>query len=118
VRVAWITRPLGELCHIEIGGTPPRSDSKFWDENKATDNIWISIADMPNSLHPIICGSAEHLSDEGAQRVKTVKAGTLLVSFKLTLGRLAYAGIDLRTNEAIAALTVIEESSLNKEYLY
>jgi type I restriction enzyme, S subunit len=42
----------------------------------------------------------------------------LLVSFKLTLGRLAYADIDLRTNEAIAALAFFDESLLNREYLY
>jgi type I restriction enzyme S subunit len=118
VREGWITKPLGELCRIEIGGTPPRSNSKFWDEKKATDNVWVSIADMPKTLHARISTSAEHLSDEGAERVKLVKAGTLLVSFKLTLGRLAYADIDLRTNEAIAALTLIDVSLLSKEYLY
>lgn len=73
---------------------------------------------MPKALHARISTSAEHLSDEGARRVKIVKAGTLLVSFKLTLGRFAYADIDLRTNEAIAALTLVNETLLNKEYLY
>jgi len=118
VKEGWVTKPLGELCRIEIGGTPPRSNSKFWDEKKATDNVWVSIADMPKTLHAKISTSAEHLSNEGAKRVKLVKAGTLLVSFKLTLGRLAYADIDLRTNEAIAALTLIDGSSLSQEYLY
>jgi len=118
VKEGWATRPLGELCRIEIGGTPPRGVSKFWDEKKTTDNVWLSIADMPKTLHARIFSSAEHLSDEGAKRVKKVKAGTLLVSFKLTLGRLAYADLDLRTNEAIAALEPLDETSLNKEYLY
>jgi type I restriction enzyme, S subunit len=107
-----------DLCRIEIGGTPPRSTSNFWDETKSTTNVWLSIADMPKSLHARISTSAEHLSDEGAKRVKIVKAGTPLVSFKLTLGRLAYADTDLRTNEAIAALALIHDSLLSKEYLY
>lgn len=118
MRPGWVTKPLGELCHIEIGGTPPRGVSKFWDEKKTTDNVWLSIADMPKTLHARISTSAEHLSDEGAKRVRMVRAGTLLVSFKLTLGRLAYAAIDLRTNEAIAALELIDDELLNKEYLY
>jgi type I restriction enzyme S subunit len=42
----------------------------------------------------------------------------LLVSFKLTLGRLAFAGVDLRTNEAIAALNIKKEDEIIKEYLY
>ena len=118
MREGWITKPLGQLCRIEIGGTPRRSNSKFWDEKRTTDNVWVSIADMPKTLHARISTSAEHLSDEGAKRVKLVKAGTLLASFKLTLGRLAYADIDLRTNEAIAALTVLDDSLLDQKYLY
>jgi type I restriction enzyme S subunit len=118
VKAGWVTRPLAELCRIEIGGTPPRGQSKFWDEKKTTNNVWLSIADLPKELHARISSSAEHLSDEGAKRVKVVKAGTLLVSFKLTLGRLAFADIDLRTNEAIAALELIDEKTLNREYLY
>ena len=118
MRERWTTKPLGELCRIEIGGTPSRGVSKFWDEGKTTENVWLSIADMPKTLHAKISASAEHLSAEGAKRVRVVKAGTLLVSFKLTLGRLAYADIDLRTNEAIAALELLDEKLLNKEYLY
>ena len=40
------------------------------------------------------------------------------MSFKLTLGRLAFAGCDLYTNEAIAALTLLNEHELSKEYLF
>ena len=114
----WNIVQLGELCRIEIGGTPPRSSTRYWDKNKATENIWLSIADIPKSMHASIVSSAEHLSDEGAARVKLVRAGTLLVSFKLTLGRLAYAGVDLRTNEAIAALALFDKSIVSKKYLY
>ena len=41
-----------------------------------------------------------------------------MVSFKLTLGRLAFAGCDLFTNEAIAALTIFKERELSKEFLF
>lgn len=114
----WKAIPLGELCRIEIGGTPPRSNSRFWDDKKTTGNVWVSIADMSKSLQTSIVDSAEHLSHEGAARVKVVKEGTLLVSFKLTLGRLAFAGVDLRTNEAIAALTPFDDQKVNRSYLY
>ena len=40
------------------------------------------------------------------------------MSFKLTLGRLAFAGRDLFTNEAIAALTIFNERELLKEFLF
>ena len=50
--------------------------------------------------------------------MKVVPAGTLLLSFKLTLGRLCYAGRDLFTNEAIAALLNWDERAVTKEFLY
>lgn len=70
------------------------------------------------AVNAVVSDSKEYLSDEGAARGKIVKAGTLLVSFKLTLGRLAFAGCDLRTNEAIAALSIREAKRVSKEYLY
>ncbi|MDB9312831.1 restriction endonuclease subunit S [Spirulina sp. CS-785/01] len=114
----WKTKKLGELCSIELGKTPSRKVSKYWDKERKTDNIWLSISDLPTNLHPHVEDSKEYLSDEGAAICKVVKEGTLLVSFKLTLGRLAYAGRDLYTNEAIAALKNLDDSLVVKEYLY
>lgn len=114
----WRVKNLGSLCHIDLGKTPSRNSANYWDVEKETDNVWLSIADLPQSTNATIGCSKEHLSDEGACFCKIVKKGTLLVSFKLTLGRLAYADKDLYTNEAIAALTIINEQELFKPYLY
>jgi type I restriction enzyme S subunit len=80
--------------------------------------VWLSIADLPTGLNSVVSDSKEYLSDQGAERGKIVRQGTLLVSFKLTLGRLAFAGCDLRTNEAIAALPIKDPGRIEKEYLY
>jgi type I restriction enzyme S subunit len=114
----WPTIPLGELCNIALGATPPRGSPRFWDTEKATSNVWLSIADLPSTVNAVVSDSKEYLSDEGAARGKIVKKGTLLVSFKLTLGRLAFAGCDLRTNEAIAALTIRNHALIENAYLY
>jgi type I restriction enzyme, S subunit len=42
----WKTGRLGELCSIEIGGTPSRSNPDFWDTAKDTSNVWVSIKDL------------------------------------------------------------------------
>lgn len=57
--------------------------------------------------HPIIVNTEETLSDKGAQicNGRVVKEGTLLYSFKLSIGKVAFACTDLFTNEAIAGLT-------------
>ncbi|HKW29861.1 MAG TPA: restriction endonuclease subunit S [Verrucomicrobiae bacterium] len=115
---AWQTKKLGELCEIELGRTPSRSNSAFWDEKRETSNVWLSIADLLNAEDNIVVDSKEYVSDKGAEICKLVPKGTLLVSFKLTLGRLAFAGRDLFTNEAIAALSIFNERELSKEFLF
>lgn len=111
-------KKLGGVCEIELGKTPSRANKSFWDKDKTTQNIWLSIADLLNATDNIISTSREYISDSAANMSKIVKAGTLLVSFKLTLGRLAFAGRNLYTNETIAALSIKNESELSKEYLY
>lgn len=114
----WQEKTLNDLCYIEIGKTPSRSNIKYWDKKKATTNIWLSIADLNNDINKNVYDSNEYLSDAGADVVKLVKKGTLLLSFKLTLGRVAFAGKDLRTNEAIAQLPIKNDNDINKFYLY
>ena len=91
----WEIKKLGEICQIELGKTPARANKAFWDERKETGNVWLSIADLLNAEDDIVVDSKEYLSDQGANISKIVSKGTLLVSFKLTLGRLAFAGRDL-----------------------
>lgn len=114
----WSKKTLDSLCEIELGKTPYRGNKKFWDAEKQTNNVWLSIADLLNTEGKIIFDSKEYISDEGVKLSKIVKKGMLLVSFKLTLGRLAFAGKDLYTNEAIAALSIKNEKELSKEFLY
>ena len=114
----WQTKKLGELAEIELGKTPARANSALWDEKRETGNVWLSIADLLNAKNNIVVDSKEYVSDKGAAMCKLVPNGTLLVSFKLTLGRLAFAGHDLYTNEAIAALTLFSERELSKEFLF
>lgn len=114
----WATIPLGKLCRIELGKTPARGTEANWDTGKTTNNVWLSIADMPLTTHAEALDSREYVSGLAAQSMKLVPKGTLLVSFKLTLGRLCYAGRELFTNEAIASLLELDESKILKEYLY
>ncbi len=118
MKKGWQTKKLGDLCEIELGKTPARANKSFWDEKREASNVWLSIADLLNVEDKIVVNSKEYLSDEGVAISKNVRKGTLLVSFKLTLGRLAFAGRDLFTNEAIAALTIFNERELSKEYLF
>jgi len=118
VKKGWKTKTLGEICDIELGKTPARANASFWDEKRETSNVWLSIADLLKAEDNVVVDSKEYVSDKGAAICKLVPKGTLLVSFKLTLGRLAFAGRDLFTNEAIAALTIFNERELSKKFLF
>ena len=61
--------------------------------------------------------SKESLTQEGANLVPLVPRGTLLMSFKLSVGRTAFAGCDLRTNEAIAAFTDLDVARIDQRFL-
>ena len=113
----WKVIKLGELCRIELGKTPSRSNEFYWDKNKSGNNVWLSIADLPLSNGSIIYDSKEYISNAGKQICKVVPKGTLIVSFKLSIGRLAITGRDLYTNEAIASLYINEEKGVNQDYL-
>ena len=110
----WPRVRLGDICHIEIGGTPRRSERRYW-TNKQRGFPWASIADLRGRN---VQDTGEYISPEGVDNSSTKLApkGTLLMSFKLTLGRVAFAGTDLYTNEAIAHF--YPSSSLSSQWLY
>jgi restriction endonuclease S subunit len=113
------TYKLGDVCDISIGRTPSRGNHRFWDSRKETQNVWLSIADLGKSDdNYVVNDSSEYLTGTGASSFRAVPAGTLLMSFKLTIGRLAFAGPELRTNEAIAALIPKSDEKLDKKFLF
>ena len=114
----WKTVKLGEICEISIGKTPSRGNKRFWDKEKKTDNVWLSIADLTALSGKCVSDSKEYVSDEGAKLFKPVQQNTLVMSFKLSIGKLAFTERELRTNEAIAALPIKDESRVSKEFLY
>ena len=111
----WKLKKLGEVCEIQLGKTPHRKTERFWDKNKETSNVWISIADMKHGK--TLSVSKEHISDLGAEKIKIIPKETLMLSFKLTLGRVSFAGIDLYSNEAIASIINLS-SDISSKYLY
>ena len=110
----WEEKPLGDLCSIQLGKTPARKSPRFWDPDKETENVWLSISDLSHGQ--VVGDSVEYVSNEALSIMKVVPEGTLMVSFKLTLGRTSFAARDLYTNEAIAAILNLDHS-VNQRFL-
>jgi len=105
---AWEAKRLGDISTIAMGRTPSRSNTAFWGRG----HVWLSIAD----LHDKVVGeSKEQITDLAATAMTPIPKGALLMSFKLSIGRLCFAGCDLFTNEAICSFTDLKA---NADYLY
>ena len=91
-----------EYFDISIGKTPPRKEPQWFSTN-SQDIDWVSISDM-GTCGLYISNSSEQLTKEAVERhnVKVVPDNTVLLSFKLTVGRIAITNGEMTTNEAIA----------------
>ena len=118
MKEGWEYIAFKDVYPIKMGKTPPRGDKSSWDENKETHNKWVSIADISNNEGKIIEDTKEYISDSAAEKINKVSKGSLLMSFKLSIGRMAFAGDDLYTNEAIIAIPENEKYILRFIYYY
>lgn len=105
-----------EYFDISIGKTPARKEPQWFSTNPK-DVTWISISDM-GTCGLYISESSEQLTREAVDRhnVKIVPDNTVLLSFKLTVGRIAITDGEMTTNEAIAHFKT-NKKEIN-EYLY
>lgn len=112
----WHKQTLGRIASIRIGKTPPRDHDEFWDVHKQSQNVWLSIRDMTNRY---LSDSAEYITDKAIREfnIPAVEKDTILLSFKLTIGKVAIAQRELRTNEAIAAIKILDGDQTDNGFL-
>lgn len=105
-----------EYFDIAIGKTPPRKEHQWFTTNPS-DVTWVSISDM-GSCGTYISRSSEQLTQEAVDKfnIKIVPSNTVLLSFKLTVGRIAITHGEMTTNEAIAHFKT--DKPFINEYLY
>lgn len=112
----WRVNSAETIYKINIGKTPPRKQQQ-WFSNDSKDVVWVSISDMGN-CGTFINDSSEYLTKEAIQKfnIVLVPQNSILLSFKLTIGRIAIANCQLTTNEAIARFTT--EDMRERDFLY
>ena len=112
----WNINRADHYFKITIGKTPSRAE-KQWFANSGEGTPWISRSDM-GEAGAFAFYSKEDLTAEAIVRhnMKVVPKGSVLVSFKLTVGRVAITGIDMCTNEAIAHFYI--DNDLDRAYTY
>ena len=108
---------IGKIKHfycLQTGFTPDTTVSEYYDDNGSD---WVNISDMDTATHYII-ETKYKISDRylAEKHPKIVPEGSLLYSFKLSVGKVAFSGKDIYTNEAIASF--LDSKDVNLGFLY
>ena len=114
---SWRVCSAETIFKINIGKTPPRKEQQ-WFTNINNGNVkWVSISDL-GSNEIFIEDSKEYLTKEAIAKfnIIVVPEDTILVSFKLTVGRVGISNCELTTNEAVARFYL--PKSYFREYTY
>lgn len=114
----WEKNCAEKFFEITIGKTPPRTEKRCFTTGE-NGISWVSIADMGNS-GMFVLNTAENLTEDAIKQynVKVIPKNSVLLSFKLTVGRVAIASTDICTNEAIAHFKGRRECEREYTYCY
>jgi type I restriction enzyme S subunit len=114
---SWEWVRFGNLVEFKIGKTPKRSNLSYWDNGKYP---WFSISDIKDG--EIIYNSKEKISEKAYIDIfkgEISPKGTLIMSFKLSIGKMSILGVDGFHNEAIISIFPIYDSKeITKMYLF
>lgn len=98
----WEWCRFGEVVNYRLGKTPPSKDTRYW---KNGEYKWVSISDMTE--YGIVKDTQRKVTQLALDKVfkhPPIPKGTLLMSFKLTIGRTSILGTDSYHNEAIISI--------------
>ena len=113
----WREGIASDFYDITIGKTPPRKETQ-WFSNSKKNHVWISISDMgKNGM--FLGQSSEYLTPLAIEKfnIVIVPDSTVLLSFKLTVGRVSISDGAVTTNEAIAHFKTKKQDLLEYTYL-
>jgi type I restriction enzyme S subunit len=99
----WRWARFKDVADFSAGKTPPTKDPSYWADSSGYS--WVTISDMPEGGE--VTGTRRRVSQKAAEQVfrsGPTPAGTLLMSFKLTIGKVARLAAPGYHNEAIIAV--------------
>ncbi|PHI07985.1 restriction endonuclease subunit S [Fusobacterium polymorphum] len=112
----WKKVKLGDIFNLQMGKTPLRENKLYW--NKGEYN-WISISDM-NFSEKYVSFTKEKITNLAVKEsgIKIIPKNTVIMSFKLSIGKVKIVNDDIYSNEAIMAFIPKENFFIDKNFLY
>ena len=107
---------LSDIFDLQMGKTPSRDNNMYWKDGNLP---WVSIADLSKS-QIYIENSKEMITNLAAKDtlMKCIPQDTVIMSFKLSLGKTAITRTPLYTNEAIMAFIDKKVIQIEPKYIY
>ena len=107
---------LEELFDLQMGKTPSRNNNDYWRDE---GNKWISISDL-SQCGKYISMTKERISDKAVEEtgIREIPANTVIMSFKLSIGKTAITSEPMYSNEAIMAFHDKHIANLIPDYIY
>jgi len=107
---------LSEIFDLQMGKTPARANSDYWVDGT---NNWVSISDL-SGYEKYVEGTKEQITDKAVQEsgIKAVPPNTVIMSFKLSLGKTAITQEAVYTNEAIMAFIPNGCYNISPDYFF
>ncbi len=107
---------LEELFDLQMGKTPSRNNPEYWN---SADYKWISIGDL-SKCGKFISETKEYLSDTAVSEsgISQIPADTVVMSFKLSIGKTAITAEPMYSNEAIMSFRDRHVVDLLPDYIY
>lgn len=111
----WQKVRLGDLCIMNSGGTPSRSNLSYY----GGSTPWAKISDIENAVGGVIYQTEEYITSDGLSAInnRIFEAGILLLAMYGSVGKVAFTGVKMSTNQAILGIRIINEFKLNYSYL-
>jgi type I restriction enzyme M protein len=99
---------LGEVFQIESGGTPSSKNSEYWEGNIK----WVTLVDIPENIS-IISDTKRKITQEGLKKssAKLLPKGTVLVSSRATIGRIAVIDCEMATNQGFKNIIIDDKNN-------
>ena len=107
---------LKEIFDLQMGKTPSRNKSDYWNTK---DYKWVSIADLSKN-RKYISDTRECISDIAVKEsgIRVIPANTVIMSFKLSIGKVAITSEEMYSNEAIMAFHNKNVVEIIPEYIF
>ena len=113
---SWVWTRFSQIVSFDLGKTPDRHNNRYWNNGKYP---WFTIADLQEM--GAVSSSKEKISEIALNEKfagKLIPRGTLLMSFKLTVGKTSILYVDAVHNEAIISIfPIISEHEITRDFL-